>query len=154
MNRKFFVAFTQANGRHNCSIEIEAAFLAKRDLERLLMRASRVYAKHINSLISAIEAITEIRLRRKVIPLKRVWKIGDIIFNLVKELGDLDLELDDLYYHLVRDLNVKRKWLEKVIILRRYIDNDNVMPDSLSWGQFEKGTKRKAQQIKKGLLIK
>jgi len=38
-------------------------------------------------------------------------------------------------------LGVKKKWLEKAIIFRRYVDDKNAIPKNLNWGKCEKGTK-------------
>ena len=56
-------------------------------------------------------------------------------------LSKIDLQIDNTYYHLVRDLGVNRKWLEKVVIFRRYIQQIELIPETAIWGSFEKGTR-------------
>jgi hypothetical protein len=62
-------------------------------------------------------------------------------------LGEAALEIEDLYAHLVRDVGAKRKWLEKAIILRRYVPREDMIPADLNWGRIEKGTRRAAEKI-------
>jgi len=69
---------------------------------------------------------------------------------LKDSLEILGLQLDSMYKHLTRDLGVKKKWLEKVIILRRYIENEEIIPQSLNWGRCEKGTRKVAKKISEG----
>jgi len=64
--------------------------------------------------------------------------------KIINNLYKLNLQIDNLYYHLTRDLNINRKWLEKVIIFRRYISDQEFIPESALWGTFEKGTKKKS----------
>ena len=86
-------------------------------------------------------------------PARDVWKVGDVVFKLTEDLRSLALEVDDLYAHLTRDIGVKRKWLEKAIILRRYVPDRKAIPAQLNWGRIEKGTKRSAERIAQGLPL-
>ena len=61
--------------------------------------------------------------------------------------------MDSIYAHLTRDLDVKRKWLEKVIIFRRYIQEEAAIPKAAYWGMFEHGTRRKAEQLQAGVPL-
>ncbi|MHA1882238.1 MAG: hypothetical protein ACTSUO_04255 [Candidatus Thorarchaeota archaeon] len=122
------------------------------DIESLLKDASKVYGSCISRISSMLDAINELRKKRIPISARQIWEIGDYIFKLVSELEKLTLQIDGIYDHLERDLGVKRKWLEKVIILRRYIQDKDRIPNSLNWGKCEKGTRRKAELIQKGLL--
>ena len=119
------------------------------DFERLLHRASKLYGDAINKMQTIIEEISELRLKREIIPAVKVWMLGDSIFNFVNDLNQLNMRPDGLYDDLTRDLQVKRKWLEKVIIFRRYLPDKKAIPPSLNWGKVEKGTRKAAEQLSK-----
>jgi hypothetical protein len=69
------------------------------------------------------------------------------VFKLRDDLAELRVQLDDLYAHLTRDVGPKRKWLEKAVILRRYVNAEDIIPPSLNWGRCKDGTKRIAEQL-------
>jgi hypothetical protein len=100
-----------------------------------------------------IKEIQALRNNRKLLPAFKIWQLGNAIFELQHNLNKLFLQLDGLYDHLVRDLGVKRKWLEKVIIFRRYLPDENAIPQSLNWGRCEKGTRLVAEKLRKGLPL-
>ena len=96
--------------------------------------------------------IKNIRANKKPLPARFIWRLGNTIFQLVDDLQKDGFQLDGVYEHLSRDLVVKRKWLEKVIILRRYISKEDLIPETLNWGKCEKGTRKIAENIAKGIL--
>ena len=132
---------------------MEAVINHKGDMENLLHQSVRLYEKYIKNIRHLIKDIQLTKAERKPIAARKIWEIGDIIFKLKFELEKISLELDGLYDHLVRDLEVKQKWLEKVIIFRRYISDKKKIPVSLNWGRCEKGTRRIAERLTKGLPI-
>lgn len=152
-NKITFVTFKPQNDRFIGFISIGAVINNNYDMEYLLRKSSTLYMRHIKKLRYLINEIQGMRTKRQQIAARKIWEIGDIIFKLRLELQKLSLELDGLYDHLVRDLEVKRKWLEKVIIFRRYIPDKKQIPKSLNWGRCEKGTRRIAQKLIKGLPI-
>lgn len=100
-----------------------------------------MYVEKMKTVFIEMEAL---RLKHFPRQAKSMWILGDLIVGLVNKLGSINLEIDDLYAHLTRDLNVKRKWLEKVVIIRRYIDNAAIIPKNFPWSKCEKGTKKVA----------
>ncbi len=132
---------------------MDAVFSIKMKPEILLLKATKIYSSSINRINSVLMEIRKYRENRMPIPARLIWKIGDIIFMLRDDLKHIGLQLDGLYDHLTRDLKVKRKWLEKVIILRRYVSDKNLIPKSLNWGSLEKGTGRKAKKLQNGLPL-
>ena len=131
---------------------MEDVILGDDDPEVKLERAAAVYQRSITKMRELVKEIRSFRDERKPLPARKVWQLGDAIFELQHKLGELSLQVDGLYDHLVRDLGVKRKWLEKVIILRRYLPDENAIPQSLNWGRCEKGTRRVAQRLRKGYV--
>ena len=142
-NEEHFMAF----------LLIEQFLSSERDLEPVLKEASQSYEHSIKRMRCAVDEINTIRNERKLLPARTIWKLGNLIFDLVKNLESLSLQIDGLYDHLVRDLNVKRKWLEKVIIFRRYLPNQFAIPESLNWGRCEKGTRRAAEKLREGMNL-
>lgn len=152
-NKLTFVAFEPQNDHFKGFLSIEAVMNHKGDIENLLNQSIRLYEKYIKNIRHLIKDIQLAKAKRKPIAARKIWEIGDIIFKLKFELKRISLELDGLYDHLVRDLKVKQKWLEKVIIFRRYISDKKKIPVSLNWGRCEKGTRRIAERLTKGLPI-
>jgi len=154
IGRLGFVSFEPANGAFRAFLSIHAALDGDSDPEDLAREAGAVYERLVGQMRSAVEQIDVLRRTHTPIPARKVWQLGDLVFRLTGELAERGLELDGVYEHLTRDLGVKRKWLEKVIILRRYIDNVSVIPKSMNWGQFDKGTGRTARALRNGTVPK
>ena len=148
-----FIFFKPINDQFRGFLTFEAAFTTERNPEVVIKEATKIYERSIRKMTSIMADIKAARLYRKLVAARKVWGVGDAIFSLKDELEELGLQIDGVYDHLTRDLNLKRKWLEKVIILRRYLSNVELIPESLNWGRLEKGTRRKAEKLKLGLPI-
>lgn len=151
-NEPTFVSFKKNQEEYNAFIAIDGFFLGNDDLESLLKKASTLYSSYISKMLALINIITAFRTSRRPLPARKIWQLGDLIFGLVNGLNGLSLQIDGIYDHLERDLNAKRKWLEKVIIFRRYIPEERMIPEHLNWGKCEKGTRRVAELIQKGIF--
>ena len=110
--------------------------------------AVEIYERSVAQLRLAVARIGDARAARRTVLAKDMWKVGDLVFGLQAELSLLGLQLDGVYAHLTRDLGVKRKWLEKAVIFRRYLPNAEMIPESLNWGKCEKGTGKVATLLK------
>jgi hypothetical protein len=150
-NEPTFVSFKKNKEKYDAFIAIDGFFSSNDDLESLLNKASTLYGRYISKMLALINVITTFRTSRRPLPARKIWQLGDLIFKLVNELNRLSLQIDGIYDHLERDLNAKRKWLEKVIIFRRYIPEERMIPEHLNWGKCEKGTRRVAELIQKGI---
>ena len=150
-NEPTFVSFKKNKEAYNAFIAINGFFSSNDDLESLLTKASTSYSSYISKMLALINVITAFRGSGRPLPARKIWQLGDLIFKLVNELNRLSLQIDGIYDHLERDLNAKRKWLEKVIIFRRYIPEERMIPEHLNWGKCEKGTRRVAELIQKGI---
>lgn len=148
-----FISFRPKNDQFRGFLAFEAAFTTKRNPEVVMKKATIIYDRSIRKITSFLADIKAARLSHILIPARKVWEVGDAIFNLKDELEELGLQIDSIYDHLTRDLNVKRKWLEKVIILRRYLPRAELIPESLNWGCLEKGTRRKTERLMRGLPL-
>lgn len=146
-----FVAFEPKNGQFVALLSIEGLLSSDRDPEAVLRKAAKVYERSTLRMKSLVAEIQAYRAERKLVPARKIWHLGDAIFELTSQLQELSLEIDRLYAHLVRDLDAKRKWLEKVIIFRRYLPDKELIPESLNWGRCEKGTRRVAERLRDGL---
>jgi hypothetical protein len=149
-NEPAFVSFEKNQEEYNAFIAIDGFLLGNDDLESLLKRASTLYNRYLSKMLAQMSIINTFRTSRRPLPARKIWQLGDLIFGLVNELNGLSLQIDGIYDHLERDLKAKRKWLEKVIIFRRYIPEERMIPEHLNWGKCEKGTRRVAELIQKG----
>ena len=153
MNHKelAFISFQRDLGKYVAYVPVQQFLSHEGDAEAEMKKASVVYEHAVLRMQSVLSEIADYRHRRVVLPATKMWELGDNIFKLVEDLKALSFQIDGIYEHLVRDLNVKRKWLEKVIIFRRHIPDEHLIPRSLGWGVCEKGTRRKAERISQGL---
>lgn len=151
-DRLAFVSFEPSNERFRAFLPMEELISGDDDPELKLKKAVQVYERSIVKMRNLVKEIQNFRDNRKLLPARKVWQLGDAIFELQHDLNKLSLQLDGLYDHLVRDLSVKRKWLEKVIIFRRYLPDENAIPQSLNWGRCEKGTRQAAEKLRKDYL--
>lgn len=141
------------NSRFRASVSIEGLMLMEDDPEPVLQKAAELYENAVMNMRLLIADIEAHRVHRKPIPARMIWELGDAVFQLRSELEVHCLQLNDTYGHLVRDLGVKRKWLEKVITLRRYLPGKDLIPQSLNWGRLEKGTRRLAERLRDGVPL-
>jgi len=148
-----FVSFEQKDGKFRGYLPMEFALGNEKEPEILLKKATEIYEDSVSKMISIVSEIKKSRANRNTVAARKIWKLGNAIFKLRDELEEIGLEIDGIYDHLTRDLKVKRKWLEKVIIFRRYIPSINLIPESLNWGRCEKSTRRKAERLKSGLPL-
>lgn len=134
-------------------LSVEGFMSGDNDHELQLKKAINIYSNSLMNMNIILDEINVFRKSRKLLPARKVWQLGDAIFKLQYNLSKLFFQLDGVYDHLVRDLGVKRKWLEKVIIFRRYLPDEHSIPQSLNWGRCEKGTRRVAEKLRKGLHL-
>lgn len=149
-----FISFEPNNDRFRAFLSIEELISSNKDPELTLRKAIKIYENSIIKMRTFIKEIQNIRNNRKHLPACKVWQLGNAIFELQGNLNKVSLQLDGLYDHLVRDLGVKRKWLEKIITFRRYLPDKKDIPQSLNWGRCcEKGTRRAAEKLRRGLPL-
>ena len=118
-NKKLtFVNFSPENDHFTVSFSLDGFWSMDGDPNAILEKARRAYSTAINEMQRMVLEIETYREKRKPIPARKIWHLGDKIYKLKVAMENLSLEINDLYAHLVRDLGVKRKWLEKVIILK------------------------------------
>lgn len=108
-------------------------------------KASQVYLKRINNIINFLKDRDKMRREKKTIPAILMWNLGDQIFQLIADLARLNVEIEDLYYHLSRDTGVSSSTLEKVIAFRRYFPNKKMFSSSLKWWRVREAPKRYAR---------
>lgn len=144
-----FVSLEPVNGQFLARMPVDSLFAKDSDAESLAKEIALIYGQRISSMQCVVRDICALRAARLPVPAQSAWVLGDAIFALRRQLMDLSFEIDDIYAHLVRELGVKRKWLEKVVILRRYVQRIEYIPGNLTWGKLEHGTKRMALSLVK-----
>ena len=145
-HRLAFVSLRATGGGFAAVISMDSALSGDKDLQSLLRRAAAVYEQSVKGMRCLIEKIDEDRRSRRRVTARTIWEVGDLIFKLTSRLAKVSLQLDSVYSHLMRDLGVKRMWLEKVIIFRRYVPRKTLIPKDLRWGRCSR-TPRKAANL-------
>ena len=152
-NKLTFVSFEPRNGSFVALLPLEGLITVGGDPAVLLQNVAKVYARYVTDMRLLIAEIQAFRTTHTPTPARKVWELGNAIFALREELEQLSLEMDSFYDHLVRDLGVKRKWLEKVIIFRRHLPDEELIPKPLNWGRCEKGTRNVAKRLRDGYKV-
>jgi len=142
-----FVSFDPTGDGFRASLSVEGLISMDREPVETLRRASEIYERSVAKMRGLVGEIKSVRTGPRPVPARKVWELGNEIFQLTSGLERLSVQLDGVYKHLVRDLDVKKKWLEKVVILRRYLPHRRAIPKSLCWGRCEKGTRRTAEKL-------
>jgi len=145
-----FVSFDPTGKGFTALLSMADALRTELDMEGMMSRAAAAYDSAVSTMLGVCSEIEAFRARRALIPARKVWLLGDTIFRLRNELASLSLQMDDLYRHLSRDLGVKRKWLEKVIIFRRHVPDIALVPVGLNWGPCTRGTRRVGEALTRG----
>jgi len=148
-NNEIFVSFKPQNDHFVGFVSIEVASNNVLDPENLVKHCTKIYNQSIAKMRQKFDEINSYKNINKPIPARKVWELGNLIFKMQNRFQNENVSLDGVYDHLERDLNVRRKWLVKVIILRRYIPNSTIIPISTSWGYFDKSTRKKALELTK-----
>ncbi len=154
MKQLLFVSFQPRGEGFTGLLPMEAALSVVDDPESVLRKAAAAYSRYIRRMRALVGEIESVRASRRPIPARMLWDLGDLIFRLTKTLAGLSLQVDDLYTHLVRDIGIPRKRLEKIVILRRYVPRKTLIPKDLNWGRCEKGTRAVAERLSKGLPLR
>lgn len=147
-----FITIEPRNSKLTAFLSLEGILSIGKDPETILEIAIFIYECIVNKMHSKILEMQKYKTLRKPIPAKLMWELADYIFKMNKMFTGIEVQLDNVYGHLIRDLGVKRKWLEKAVTFRRYLPEKDMVPESLKWEKFKEGTRRKAERLKKGLL--
>jgi len=150
MNQLTFISFETSQQGVKASLSVQGIMNIEGDVEPVMYQAVQFYEKALGEIRALLHQRKQLQKSRKRIPARLIWRIGDVIFKLNDNLSEIGLQIDNTYYHLTRDLAVKRKWIEKVVVLRRYVQDVELIPESANWGTFEKGTRKKAQLLLQG----
>jgi hypothetical protein len=153
-NQLSFISFELSNNGFRAYFPLDDFVSNEQDYEKKFDKAEKIYEKSIKKMRNIVKEINQCKQIHRRLPAQEAWELGDAIFELQNNLSDLSLQIDGLYNHLVRDLGLKRKWLEKVIILRRYIKDKNAIIESMNWSNFEKGTKKVSEELYRKYKLK
>jgi len=147
MNQLAFITFDVSQQGIKTSLSMQGILTIEGDLDTIIARATHIYKEALGEMSVLLKEREQLISNKKRVPARLIWRIGDVIFRLNDDLAKLNLQIDDTYRHLIRDLELKRKWIEKVVILRRHIPQLDLIPEMATWGAFEKGTRRKAHAL-------
>jgi uncharacterized protein YjiS (DUF1127 family) len=146
-NDLHFVSLTPFNGSFVASLSLADLLSISSAHQVALKKVEKTYNKWIKRMTLLLVKISHFRESRAFIPARTVWELGDAIFGLQRELQNTGVELDGLYDHLIRDLGVKRMWLKKVVIFRRYLPFVDLIPKVVNWGPCSKAPKSSALKL-------
>jgi hypothetical protein len=150
-DRPTFVSFESSRGKFFAFLPMDRVLTIEGNPEVLTHKAAITYERAILRMRNLMTRINTARSAHKPVPARVVWEVGNMVFTLRGDLEKLSLQLNGVYAHLTRDIGVKRQWLEKAIILRRYLPDKILIPVNLNWGRCEKGTRRVADRLRRGL---
>jgi hypothetical protein len=142
-----FVSFRGQDDGYTAYLEFDDQVTFPQDAERLLRDAARVYHRSISRMVRILRSIEKLRAARVPLPARLMWRLGDSIVELRDRLAVNSLQIDGMYEHLTRELNVRRSWLEKVVIFRTYVEREDLLPESLNWGSCARSPKKSALEI-------
>lgn len=148
-----FVSFEPRGDTFLAFLPMEGVLSASESSTSRLKEASEVYENALVSMRAILEEMKRVKLNREPLLAVHAWNLGDLAFGLVDNLKRMGMQLNGFYEHLTRDLNVKRKWLEKVIIFRRHLPARRLIPPSLTWGRCDHGTRKIAEMLAAGQKI-
>jgi len=86
--------------------------------------------------------------------LKDMWSLGNRIRRFANSLKKDGFYLSGLYEHLVRDLQISRNLLEKVVIFRSHFSNRSLIPNNMLWREVRYAPRKNAEKLKRRLLNK
>jgi len=86
--------------------------------------------------------------------LKDMWNLGDKIHRFTSSLKKDGFYLSGLYEHLVRDLQVSRDLLKRVIIFRSHFPNQGLIPKDMLWKEVRDAPRKNAEKLKRRTLNK
>ena len=152
MSQMTFVAFEPKEEKFIASVPVEQLGSLGNYPEALLRKASELYERHILVIRPLLDDIDAIKTNRLAIPAQKMWELGDAVFHLVDGLAELSFEIDGLYQHLLRDLEIHKGRLgmyrlTRAITFRRYLKDKELIPHSLDWCLCEKNARRTAEQL-------
>jgi hypothetical protein len=143
-----FVSFEPTDGEFVAFTSVEWILTGEKDPELVLRKASELYRRAVARMRRLISAIKSARADGRSVPARKIWELGQVIFELKRRVEKLSLQVNGLYDHLVRDLGVKREWLEKIVIFRRYLPDKTLIPESLNWGRCARAPRTSAEKLK------
>jgi len=124
------------------------------DLSRQTKKASAEYEKFIRECKTIIGKVKKEDSINQA-SLKDMWNLGDKIHRFTNNLKKDGFYLDGLYEHLVRDLQVSRSLLEKVVIFRSHFPSSLLIPSNMLWKEVRDAPRKNAEKLKRrGLLNK
>ena len=152
MDRIAFVAFEPREDGYVASVPIEQLDALGDHPEEVMREASKTYIHSIEAMGLLLDDLDRVKVSRTPIPAQKVWEFGDAVFRLVESLAYLSLEIDGLYEHLMRDLEIDkgrlgRYRMTRAITFRRYLVNKDLIPASLDWRRCEKNARKTAEQL-------
>ena len=149
-NKKIGITFELSQDGFIALVSIEDLISNNKTLDELLNWAAKIYTIAIKKLKILIKKKEKIKTEKILVPALLIWNFGDIIIKLVNKLLIKNLEIEDLYKHLERDLKVSRSTVANAVTFRRYISNRKILPLGLSWSSVKGKPKKFALELLDG----
>lgn len=150
MKNLILISFQPSGQEFIARVSLESFSSIGNNPEASLRKAGSKYSRSIRSMRKHLDEMNDMKTNRDIIPARKVWKLGDCIFSLVKDMEQMSFCINGLYDHLIRELAVKRMWVKKVVIFRRYIQNQKSIPRRLPWGRCSSSPRKTAEAILNG----
>ena len=149
MGAYFFVSFEKKRGGFVGYLSMESLSNDEMDHKQVILDAVNTYSNFVRYANRKIHDLEREKKQRSYIRARSIWQLGNRIVRLVNDLKIMDLEIDDLYAHLTRDLDKTRTWLSRVITFRTYMDNQKDIPKEAKWSQFVESPRKNVEHMKK-----
>jgi len=135
------------NGEFITTLSLQDLASAPEDIDKVLKWASETYRTFTQTMIASFKENKSTVRHGQKIPAVTFWDLGDAIFKLLENLSSRGLEFHNLYAHLKRDLKVSKSTIKRVIALRRYIPDKEMLPSDVDWGSCKDAPKKFASEL-------
>jgi len=88
-----------------------------------------------------------LRQHRAPLPARKAWQLGDILRRMQARLAMHGCKLQSVYDHLERHAGLPPKRAAEFIALRKYIDDETMIPANLNWHRMVKTVKSSSATI-------
>lgn len=144
------VAFKRRGGTYQGSVPLKDLALLHDDPAQTMHAVTDIYQRALREIRQWQKDAESVRQSRVVLSARKAWELGDIVHRLNTDFAKHSCRLENLYDHLARHAGTSG-WLSQYVTLRRYVNDVESIPESLTWNSIAKKVKPASQAIAAGL---